>query len=166
MSKALAPLLGVAVAFLFAQPLARADLSKGVQKKLSGQILITAAPLPAGGESDAETLKQFRSLNLKSVAHQKGAEGVPVWNFSYTAFLKRAPKSSELSIDFFTTDKEKLYVASKRLMGVDPKLRVLSGSLSISEDDNLSKGRTYDVKITVQVGKKHVDLATTRLTTK
>ena len=72
------------------------------------------------------------------------------------AFMKKKPPATELSIDFYTQDKEKLYVANKRLAGIDKSLTLLQSKLEISEDDGLKKGGSYTVKLTAQVRGKDV----------
>ena len=46
-------------------------------------------------------------------------------------------------MEFYTNDKDKKFVADKRIDGVEPKTPVLSGEISIDEDEGLSKGRPY-----------------------
>jgi hypothetical protein len=144
---------------------AQADLSKNVQKSFRGDILITNGPLPEVAGSDAEVIAAYKKARAKSLKHTK-VEGVAEWSFDYTAFLKQAPKVTTLSVDFHTADKEKLYVANKGLMGVDPTLPILSGTLTINEDDGLNVGRTYIVKITGKVKGKNVTFAETTITMK
>lgn len=153
----------LAVALVIATSgLAHADLSKKVQKALTGQIIITDGPLAQEGASDAETIAAFKKANLKEVKHTE-VEDVAEWTFDYTAFLKKPPKVSNLSIDFYTADREKRYVANKGLMGVDPNLPVLTGTLTISEDDGPTRGKTYVIKITGKVKGKEVTFAETKL---
>jgi hypothetical protein len=53
-----------------------------------------------------------------------------------------------LKLEFYTDDKDKRYVADKQLDGVDPKSAVLTGDISINEDEGLAKGKSYVVKLT------------------
>jgi hypothetical protein len=144
---------------------AHADLSKNVQKAFRGDILITDGPLPEVAGKDSDVIAAYKKARAKTLKHTK-AEGVAEWSFDYTAFLKQAPKVTSLSVDFHTADKEKLYVANKGLMGVDPNLPILTGTLSITEDDGLNVGRTYIVKITGKVRGREVTFATTTVTMK
>jgi hypothetical protein len=156
----------LALALVFAAiGTAQADLSKNVQKAFRGDILITTGPLPEAAGSDAEVIGAYKKARAKSLKHTK-VEGVAEWSFDYTAFLKQAPKVTTLSVDFHTADKEKLYVANKGLMGVDPTLPILTGTLTINEDDGLNVGRTYIVKITGKVKGKEVTFAETTITMK
>jgi hypothetical protein len=66
-------------------------------------------------------------------------------------------------MEFWTNDKDKKFVADNRLEGVDPKITVLSGEISINEDDGLLKGRPYLVKL---VTDKDVIVASTPLVMK
>ncbi len=150
---------------LLAVSVAEADLSKAVQKKFRGKILVTTDILPTFEESDAETIKAYNKLN-QSVVKSFNQDGLATWSFHFMAFMKKKPKTTQLSLDFYTTDKEKLFVADKRLAGVDPTLTLLSSRVEINEDDGLNKGRTYTVKLTGKVGKREVTFATTKLTMK
>ncbi|RMH42002.1 MAG: hypothetical protein D6689_09395, partial [Deltaproteobacteria bacterium] len=93
------------------------------------------------------------------------ADGVKAWTFYYTAFLKTAPKTDELSMDFHTADKKKAYVANKRLQ-VDRNLTVVTGRVTITEDDGPAAGRTYHVILRARRGNRDIDLARTTLTLK
>ncbi|MCG8416999.1 MAG: hypothetical protein MJE77_03520 [Proteobacteria bacterium] len=155
-------LFAFAVAFIAALGTAQAEVTKKVQKTFRGQILITDAPLPTGGATDAETISAFKKARAKSLKHVE-SNGVAEWSFLFTAFLKKPPKVTSMSVDFYTADREKLYVANKRLLGIDPKVPILSGSLSISEDDGLVRGRTYMVKLTGSVRGKEVVFAETKV---
>ncbi|MBT8493487.1 MAG: hypothetical protein KJO07_10555 [Deltaproteobacteria bacterium] len=144
---------------------ASADIGKKVRKRLAGKILITEKALPTGLDDDNATVKKYKSLAVKTVKHEV-VQGIPTWNFHYTAFLKTAPKVSNLAFDFYTTDKKPLYVADKRFTGVDPKIKILSGVLTINEDDNVNKNRTYVIKLTGKVRGREKVFATTKVTFK
>lgn len=158
-------LIGVTVVTLVASALglATADVTPKVQKAFRGTILITPDGLPDPRSTDAETIAAFKKAQAKSLKGTQNAEGVAEWSFQFTAFLKKAPKVSTLSIDFYTDDKDKLYVANKGMMGVDPNMDILSGSVSISEDDGPVKGKRYIVKLTGKVKKKEVVFAETKI---
>jgi hypothetical protein len=144
---------------------AHADVSKKVQKAFRGDILITQGPLPEVAGDDAEVISAYKKARAKSLKHTE-SDGVAEWSFDYTAFLKKQPKITSLSVDFYTADKDKLYVANKGLMGIDPNLPILSGTLTINEDDGLNRGRTYLVKITGKVRGRDVTFAETKVTMK
>ena len=55
--------------------------------------------------------------------------------------------ASTLKLEFYSDDKAKRLVADKQLDGVDPKSAVLTGDISINEDEGLAKGKTYTVKL-------------------
>lgn len=141
---------------------AHAGVSKKVQKVFRGQILITDGPLPEATGDDAATVSALKKARVKELKHTE-LDGVAEWSFDYTAFLKKKPKTSSLSVDFYTADKAKLYVANKGLMGIDPNLTVLSGTLTINEDDGLNRGRTYIIKVTGKVKGREVTFAETKV---
>ncbi len=158
-------MLAAGILVCSAAGLARAELSRKVQAEFRGKILITEAPLDLEEGQPSKIIADCKKRTLLSVKHTM-VDGTPTWSFYYTAFMKQKPKLKELSLDFYTTDAEKLYVANKKLTGVDPYLTTLQGKVSISEDDNLLKGRTYLVKLTGQRGKREVVFATATLATK
>ena len=139
-----------------------ADVSQKVQKAFRGSILITTETLPDRVDSDAETIELYKKANATYLDH-KDSDGVATWSFHYLAFFTKSCGTDTLSFDFYTADKEKLYVANKGLMGVDPKLQVLSGALSITEDEGLNPGRDYIVEITGEIRGKEVVFAKTKL---
>lgn len=145
---------------------AEAGLSKKVQKTFKGQILITDSKLDLEAEgTDAETIRYCKKKQAKVIKGSDDAEGVYTWSFHYTAFFKSKPKVSTLSFDFYTDDKERLYVANKKIAGVDALL-TLQGQIKISEDDNLNRNRSYVIKLTGEVKGKEVVYATTKIKTR
>jgi hypothetical protein len=147
---------------------ARADVSEAVQKKFKGQILVAADPLPDSAEDDATLVRLLNKANITAVTHRK-SEGVAVWRFHFMAFMKKKPGVTQIALDFYTDDpgtKKKEFVAQERLTGIDPTLTLLSSEVEISEDDGLTPGRAYLVKLTAEVKGKDVVLATTKLRAK
>jgi len=142
---------------------ARADLPKKVQAKFKGQIIITDEPLPEVGDAK-EGVGIIKKLDKSSL---KGDEedGVMSWTFYYTAFLKKAPKGGELSLDFHTADKENLYVANKRLQ-IKGTLTIIEGRITITEDDGPSRNKTYNLILRAKEGGKEIEVAKTKLNLK
>jgi hypothetical protein len=136
---------------------AHADISKKVQKTFAGDLLFTESALPEAAESPAATIALYKKAALKVLKHQQESDEVAAWSFYYTAFMKRAPGVSEMSIDFYTADGK--YVANKRLMGINPKMTVLTGFLSITEDDGLTRGKDYSIRLVGTVRGKEVVFA-------
>ena len=142
---------------------AHADVSEKVQKSFRGQILITDGALPGASATDAATISKYKQVKLGQLKHVSEEDGVATWHIDYTAFLKKAPKVRQLSFDFYTDDKEKLFVANKGLMGIDPLLKIVRGNLSINEDDGVNRNRSYIIKLTGKVGKREFTFAETKL---
>lgn len=158
--------LAVAVLLLVGASPARADLSKKVQAALKGQIFFSHDPLPQDAEDDAATVKLIKKSSLSTLSHTM-VEGVPAWRFRFMAFMSKTPGVDMVSLDFYTDDKAKLFVANKRLAGIDPKLMMLESEVTISEDDGLSAGKSYVVKLSAQhKGGKEIVLATAKVKTK
>ena len=146
--------------------IAHAALNRKVEAAFRGQILITEQPLDLEeGGDPARIIADCKKQTLLTVKHVK-VGGTPVWTFYYTAFLKQKPRLTELSLDFYTTDAEALYVADKKLGGVDPGVATLQGKVEISEDDGLTRGRTYLVKVTGVLKKREIVFATATVTMK
>lgn len=134
---------------------AQADLSRNVISAFKGQLVITKGELPAG-KNDKDTIQKIKKERLTSIDGDV-REDVAYWNFHYTAFLKKTG-SSTLKMEFYRDGKQ--FVADKTLDGIDPKSAVLSGDISINEDEGLSKGKAYVIKL---VAGKNTVVATTNL---
>lgn len=141
------------------------DIPEKVQKALAGQILVTPRPLSEMHLESSQTAAALQKAHQHTLTQEPGGDGAPTWKFYFTAFLAKAPGVTILSMDFYTDDKERMYVANKRF-GVDPGVLVISGRMALSEDDGLARDRRYIVRLTAQVKGRDVVLATTKLTTK
>lgn len=154
------------LAMFLANPNLHAKKANKVHQAFKGKILVSDDALPAvDPENPGATIREYKKLAITTV---KGdvVDGVASWNFHFMAFMKKKPNSSNLTLKFFTTDKEKLFVADKRLTGADPSVQLLTSTIRISEDENLNRGSTYDMKLVVPGGKTEVVLASVRLTMK
>jgi hypothetical protein len=137
--------------------IASADLSKSVITAFKGELVITKGELPEG-KTEKETIAKIKAERLKELTGEARGD-VTYWHFRYTAFLSK-PGSPQLKMEFWTNDKDKKFVADNRLDGVDPKITVLTGDISINEDDGLVKSRPYIIKL---VNDKDVVVASTPL---
>jgi hypothetical protein len=135
--------------------IASADLSKNVITAFKGELVITKGELPEG-KTEKDTIAKIKAERLKELTGEARGD-VTYWHFHYTAFLSK-PGATQLKLEFWTNDKEKKFVADNRLDGVDPKITVLSGDISINEDDGLLKSRPYLIKL---VNDKDVVVAST-----
>jgi hypothetical protein len=118
-----------------------ADVSRTVISAFHGQLVVTKDDLPEG-KNDKDTISKIKAAQLKSV------EGTPKgdvtgWNFHYTAFLTKTG-ATHLKLEFLNGDK---LAADQQLDGIDAKSAVLSGDISIDEDEGLAKGKTYTVQV-------------------
>lgn len=129
---------------LVASGSAYADVSKAVTSAFKGQLVVSKGELPEG-KNDKETISKIKSARLTDLTGET-TDGVTYWQFHYTAFLSK-PGAATLKLEFYTNDKDKRYVADKQLDGIDPKMSVLSGDISINEDEGLAKGKSYIVKL-------------------
>ena len=124
--------------------LAHADFSRKVTATFKNQIVVSTAELPAG-KTDKETIDGIKKSRLAELPSHDAGEG-KAWTFHYTAFLSKGAAPT-LMVKFFTADKAASYVADLTLSGVDPKSTVLSGDLTISEDEGLTRGKPYIMKL-------------------
>ena len=150
----------VALAAAGVSGVASADVSRNVISAFKGELVITKGDLPEG-KSDKDTVAKIKAERLKELTGE-AKDDVQYWHFHYTAFLSKGG-STQLKMEFFTNDKDKKFVADNRLDGVDPKTLVLSGDISINEDEGLSKGKAYIIKL---VTDKDVVVASTPLVMK
>jgi hypothetical protein len=146
------------VVLLLASGTAAAELSRGVIASFKGQLVISKAEL-SEGKSDKDTIAKIKSEKLAELAGE-AKEEVTFWTFHYTAFLNRSG-ATKLKMEFYRDGKQ--LAADKQLDGVDPKSTVLSGQISIDEDEGLAKGKSYVIKL---VTEKDVVVAQTTLVMK
>ena len=137
---------------------AHAGISIAVYKAFKGSILISKVQLPHKYDDDQTTIKAFQKAQLKKLGHEK-LDGLATWSFHYLAFMKRNSPVSQLSFDFYVG---KNYVASKRI-SVDTSTKILSGLITMTEDDNLSAGKQYQVKLVAESKGREIVLAETEL---
>lgn len=136
---------------------ASADISRNVIAAFRGDLVITKGELPEG-KTEKETIARIKAERLKELTGE-ARDDVVYWHFHYTAFLSK-PGSTRLKMEFYAGPK---FVADNRLDGVDPKMQVLSGDISINEDEGLTKGKAYTIKL---VTDKDVVVASTTLVMK
>ncbi len=135
-------LAAVLVAAVVGSGTASADLTKNVISAFRGELVISKGDLPEG-KNDKDTIQKIKSERLKELTGE-AHEDVVSWHFHYTAFLSKSG-ASQLTLEFYNPDKK--FVADNRLDGVDPKSSVLTGDISISEDEGLAKGKMYTLKL-------------------
>ena len=123
-----------------AQP-ALADMSRPVIAAFKGQFVVSTDELPTG-KNDKDTIAKIKKAQLKELTGQPGEENV-TWNFHYTAFLTKTG-AKNLKMHFM---KGKQLAADKQLDGIDPKSAVLSGDITIDENEGLAKGNTYQIEL-------------------
>jgi hypothetical protein len=107
-----------------------------------GQLVVTKDDLPEG-KNDKDTISKIKAAAVHELTGDASGDTTH-WNFHYAAFLSKTGASS-LKLDFMN-DKGQLS-ANKSLEGVDPKSSLLTGDISIDEDEGLTKGKTYSVEL-------------------
>lgn len=157
--------LGIALFIVTCTGLAaHAGVPQAVQQTFNGEIVITPAPLRAIAGSGSQIIDILEKTRVHELESLDAASDPLMWSFHFTAFLSRAPRTSELSLDFYTAGGSGRYVTSARLMGIDPAIRVLAGDVTVNEDDGLRPGTTYQVKLTGVVRGRELTFATTTVT--
>jgi len=147
----------LAAALVVGGGLASADMSRPVISAFKGQLVVSKDELPEG-KNDKDTIAKIKAAKIAALTGE-AQEDVTYWNFHYTAFLSKTG-SSKLKMEFYNG---KQLAADKTLDGIDPKSAVLSGDISINEDEGLAKGKTYTVKL---VNAQDQTVASTPLTMK
>lgn len=136
---------------------ASAEISKNVIRSFRGQLVISTDELPEG-KNDKETIAKIKASRVAALTGEE-RDDVTYWSFHYAAFLTKTG-ASQLKLEFLDGKQLK---ADKTLSGVDPKVGVLTGMISINEDEGLTKGKTYTVKL---FNERDQAVATTTLTMK
>jgi uncharacterized protein YccT (UPF0319 family) len=147
----------VLAAALVVGGVASADMSRPVISAFKGQLIVSKAELPEG-KNDKDTIAKIKVARVAALTGE-AQEDVTYWNFHYTAFLSKTG-NAKLKMEFYNG---KQLAADKTLDGIDPKSAVLSGDISINEDEGLAKGKTYTIKL---VNERDVVVASTPLTMK
>jgi hypothetical protein len=119
-----------------------ADFSKSVTGSFKGQVVVSKDELPVG-KNDKDTVSKIKKEQLKEVTGSPNEDSVQGWTFHYTAFLSKTG-SKNLKMEFMNGGK---LSADKQLDGIDPKSSVLTGDISINEDEGLAKGKTYTIQL-------------------
>ena len=149
----------VAATAVLAGGIASADMSKAVIGAFKGQLVVSKGDLPEG-KNDKDTIAKIKAENQHELVGE-AHDDVTRWSFHYTAFLNKTGATT-LRLEFYK-DGGKQLSADKRLDGVDPKSAILTGDITIDEDEGLAKGKTYDVKL---VTSSDTVVASTKLTMK
>lgn len=123
-----------------------ADMSKGVIGAFRGQLVISKGDLPEG-KNDKDTIAKIKASKV-TVLEGETRDDVTYWRFSYAAFLSKTG-AAKLKMEFYK-DNGKQLSADKTLDGIDPKSSLLTGEISINEDEGLAKGKTYTIKLVTE----------------
>ncbi len=151
--------MSIVVFALLAGGVANADISsRNVIAAFKGQLVVSKAEL-SEGKTDKDTIAKIKADKLTELKGD-AVNDVQQWNFHYTAFLTKTGNAS-LKMEFYKDGKQ--YAADKRLDGIDPKSPVLTGQITIDEDEGLAKGKSYVIKL---VGPGDAVVATTTITMK
>jgi hypothetical protein len=132
----------VAAVAVLAGGVASADISKSVIASFRGQLIVLKGDLPEG-KTDKETITKIKAAQLHELKGEQNGD-VKQWTFNYAAFLNKTG-SSAVKLEFWIDGKK--YTADKSLSGINPKSEMLTGEISIDEDENISPGHSYTLKL-------------------
>jgi hypothetical protein len=117
-----------------------AELSESVVSAFRGKIVLSRAAVEPG-PSDKETTAKLKAAQLQELAGKATDEG-QTWRFHYTAFLKKTGNVG-LRVRFISGEKDGRFAAETSIPIPDVEAPVLTGDLSISESQGLSRGKAY-----------------------
>ena len=147
MSRRVLSAVALSALFIFATTLtAFAEMSRPVIAAFKGQLVISNGELPVG-KNDKDTIAKIKKAQLKELKGET-SDDVTAWHFSYTAFVTKTG-SKTLKLEFLKNGK---LAADQKLDGFDAKSAVLSGDISINEDEGLAKGNTYQIQLLTPSG--------------
>lgn len=132
----------IAIAAVLAGGVASADVSPKVIAAFKGQLIVSKSELP-DGKDDKDTISKIKASKLTELQGEVNGE-VKQWSFHYAAFLNKTGATS-LKLEFWRDGKQ--YSADKSLSGADPKSPLLTGEITIDEDENISPGKSYVLKL-------------------
>jgi hypothetical protein len=150
------------LAVLGTDRLASAGVTPDVEKKFRGEIVVSDQSLAYATSDEPSAAIDVVIKARKKVLRGREIDGVRTWTFHYTAFLNSPLRTKDLSLDFHKTDRAATYAASKGFEAPG-QLKILSGSITITEDDNIDPNQTYRLVLRERKGGKERDVATTTL---
>jgi hypothetical protein len=119
---------------------ARAELSDAVVAAYRGKIIVSKAAV-APGATDKDTIAKLKAAQLTALTGQPTDDG-QTWRFHYTAFLKKTGNVG-LKLRFVSGEKDGRLAVELPVPIPDVEDPVLSGDLSVSESQGLSRGKAY-----------------------
>lgn len=121
-----------------------AELSEAVVAAFRGKIVLTRAAV-APAATDKETIAKLKAAQLPELTGKTTDEG-QAWRFHYTAFLKKTGNEG-LRVRFISGEKDGRFAAETSIPIPDVEAPVLTGDLSISESQGLSRGKAYVLQL-------------------
>ena len=144
-------------------------IAPSVGRKFKGRLIVTATALSTAGQNNATAKKTIQTANLTELKPTRKEDGVSYYAFHWTAFMRKKPRTTTLSLEFYKKQGKKFVKgmsASKGLTGIDPGITILRGHTEISEDDGVTTGKTYKIKLVATIGNTDHILASTVITFK
>jgi hypothetical protein len=133
----------VLAALLAGGAVVRAELSDPVIAAFRGKIILSRGPIPEG-TSAKETIARLKAAQLRELTGATSPDGA-VWRFHYTAFPGK-PIDGGLKVRYISGEKDHRFAAESMVLVIDPKSGVLSGDLTINENQGLERGKAYVIQ--------------------
>lgn len=132
--------------------------------KYRGQLILAAESFQVSDDDDA-MLTQVKGKAKTELAGKDGGgdEGM-VWDFAFLGVLKAKPGATKATLAFI--DAKSGTQATYKELSCAADQEIIAADLTISENDGLTKGKTYDIVLTVSKGGKDVVLAKGKATFK
>jgi hypothetical protein len=120
------------------------QLSDAVVAAFRGKIVLSRAAV-APGTSDKETIAKLKAAQLPELTGKASDEG-QAWRFHYTVFLKKTGNES-LHLRFISGEKDGRFAAETSIPIPDVEAVVLTGDLTVTESQGLSRGKAYILQL-------------------
>jgi hypothetical protein len=133
-------LVSFVVVLALAAAASAASLSDAVVAAFRGKVVLSRAAV-APGANDKETIAKVKAAQLPELVGKSTDEGQS-WRFHYTAFLKKTGNVG-LTLRFISGEKDGRLAAETSIPIPDVEDPVLSGDLTVSESQGLSRGKAY-----------------------
>ncbi|MSP63887.1 MAG: hypothetical protein EXR72_26790 [Myxococcales bacterium] len=124
-----------------------------------GTMVILEAPVEAG--TDGRQYEKDLKAKAKTSLAQTGDKR---WHFFFVAYLKKAPGPGELNIVFYDLAEKKRVLGDAIAVALQapPNAKTLASEVSISSEEGIKAGKTYEVLIARAVkGKDDIFARTT-----
>lgn len=131
-------------------------------------LAVPAAAAPRGVLYVTDRTVDTRAPNFEKTLRKENKaaltkNGSGVWEINYVAFLNKPAPGDNLNVVFYDVSNPKHEAANAFPIAVGAKAHIVAGKLSVSPEDNLQAGKTYNVLVTQLKNGKEIVFAKTKL---